>query len=63
MRQDDDDPEPQPPVKPAASECCESGCERCVFDVYADELELYRAAHAAWRARHPATGDDTGRGD
>lgn len=52
VRDDIADPEPQPPVKPGAAECCESGCERCVFDVYADALERYREAHAAWRARH-----------
>ena len=45
------DPEPQPPAKPAAAECCESGCERCVFDVYAEEMERYRAALAEWRER------------
>ena len=48
-----DDPKPQPPEKPGAAECCEAGCDRCVFDVYADELELYRVALARWQARHP----------
>ena len=48
-----DDPMPAPPVKPGAAECCESACERCVFDVYADELEAYRQALARWRTRHP----------
>ena len=50
------DPMPAPPIKPGASECCESACERCVFDVYADELDAYRQALARWRARHPDAG-------
>lgn len=48
-----DDPKPHPPQKPGAAECCEAGCDRCVFDVYADELEQYRVALARWQARHP----------
>ncbi|HET9485720.1 MAG TPA: oxidoreductase-like domain-containing protein [Xanthomonadales bacterium] len=48
-----DDPKPQPPQKPGAAECCEAGCDRCVFDVYADELEHYRVALARWQARQP----------
>ena len=47
------DPPPRPPVKPLPFDCCESGCERCVFDVYADELDHYVAAMAAWRERNP----------
>ncbi|NZA25632.1 oxidoreductase-like protein [Luteimonas sp. SJ-92] len=49
----DSDPRPQPPQKPLPTDCCESGCEICVYDLYADELALYREALAAWRARHP----------
>lgn len=47
------DPRPVPPVRPAPAECCEAGCDRCVFDVYAEELEAFRAALAAWLVRHP----------
>jgi hypothetical protein len=47
------DPPPVKPEKPLASDCCESGCDRCVFDVYAEALAHYEAALAAWRARHP----------
>ena len=47
------DPRPQPPEKPLPAECCESGCEVCVYDVYADQLEAYEAALKAWKARHP----------
>ena len=52
----DHDPKPQPPEKPLPAECCESGCEVCVYDVYADQLEAYEQALAAWKARHPDTG-------
>ena len=41
------DPKPQPPEKPLPAECCESGCEVCVYDVYADQLEAYAAAELA----------------
>ncbi|CAO2828073.1 unnamed protein product [Amaranthus hypochondriacus] len=32
---------PEPPEKPEAGDCCGSGCVRCVWDVYYDELETY----------------------
>jgi hypothetical protein len=34
---------PQPPREPAAEECCGKGCTPCVFDVYAETLERYKA--------------------
>jgi hypothetical protein len=49
--QPDDDPEPLPPREPDLDECCGSGCEPCVFDRYADALDRYEAARAAWQAR------------
>jgi hypothetical protein len=47
----DDDPKPQPPVRPAPEDCCHSGCTPCVFDLYDAELERYRAALDAWERR------------
>jgi hypothetical protein len=38
------------PEKPLPSDCCESGCERCVYDVYADELARYERRLAEWEA-------------
>ncbi|KAG2239297.1 hypothetical protein Bca4012_024046 [Brassica carinata] len=34
-------PLPEPPEKPEPGDCCGSGCVRCVWDVYYDELEEY----------------------
>ena len=48
-----DDPRPQPPEAPLPSDCCDSGCDPCVYDLHAEEMERYRALLAAWRARHP----------
>ena len=50
------DPRPVEPEAPLPSDCCDSGCEVCVYDVYADQLEAYEQALAAWRARHPEAG-------
>ncbi len=49
-----DDPAPLEPERPLPMECCDSGCETCVHDVYADEMQHYRKLLAAWKARHPA---------
>lgn len=46
------DPKPQPPVAPGPDDCCHSGCTWCVLDLYYEDLERYRAALAAWEARH-----------
>ncbi|WP_415822125.1 oxidoreductase-like domain-containing protein [Bordetella tumbae] len=50
-----DDPEPVPPTPPSPNECCQSGCIPCVYDMYNDEMETYREALRAWRARHPGS--------
>ncbi|MBS7457952.1 oxidoreductase-like protein [Coralloluteibacterium stylophorae] len=51
------DPRPEPPEQPLPSDCCESGCDPCIFDLHAEALAEYRAALAAWRARHPEAED------
>ncbi|MFO7858107.1 MAG: oxidoreductase-like domain-containing protein [Ectothiorhodospiraceae bacterium] len=45
-------PKPQPPDP---SECCNSGCEPCVFELYEDALERWEARveriRQRWRER------------
>jgi hypothetical protein len=50
------DPRPQPPVQPSLEDCCLSGCNPCVFDLYEQALERYELALAQWKARHPPQG-------
>lgn len=52
MTRQDRDPRPSPPEKPLPTDCCETGCEVCVFDRYADERAAYRAALKSWLRRH-----------
>ncbi|MFJ5383786.1 oxidoreductase-like domain-containing protein, partial [Cupriavidus sp. CER94] len=46
-----DDPKPLPPERPGDNECCQSGCDPCVFDFYNDEMDRYRQELKAWEAR------------
>ncbi len=48
-----EDPRPRPPEPPLPSDCCDSGCDVCVHDTYAEELQDYRERLARWLARHP----------
>lgn len=50
---DDDvfDPEPEAPPPPGDNECCDSGCERCVWTIHAEAVVAWREQHAAWLAR------------
>jgi hypothetical protein len=45
------DPRPTPPERPDDSECCRSGCDPCIFDLYQQALEEYREKLKAWEAR------------
>lgn len=47
-----DDSPPEPPAQPEPGDCCNGGCERCVYDLYDDALERYREALSAWQSRH-----------
>ncbi|OEL37203.1 hypothetical protein BAE44_0001777 [Dichanthelium oligosanthes] len=50
-------PVPQPPEKPLPGDCCGSGCVRCVWDIYFDELDAYDKALAAHAAVSAGSGD------
>lgn len=50
----EDDPRPLPPERPSNDDCCQSGCSPCIFDLYDEEVDRWRAALAAWEAREAA---------
>ena len=50
------DTKPQPPVEPALEDCCRSGCNPCVFDIYDEELARYEERLAQWEARQAQPG-------
>lgn len=57
MAKHDDDPRPTPPEPPSPSECCDSGCDPCVYDLHAEAVDKYRRKLRKWCKRHPeATG-------
>ena len=49
---------PRPPREPDLDDCCASGCEPCIFDVYQDRLERWEARCEAIRAAHRNGQDD-----
>ncbi|WP_050477844.1 oxidoreductase-like domain-containing protein [Herbaspirillum rhizosphaerae] len=51
----DHDPPPTPPIEPQLEDCCQSGCDPCIFDIYQDALERYRVALQEWQARREAS--------
>jgi hypothetical protein len=46
------DPKPTPPARPEPGDCCQGGCERCVFDLHEDAMERFREALRDWEARN-----------
>ena len=49
----DADPRPQPPEKPLPGDCCDGGCDCCVLETHAQQMDVYRERLAAWHRRHP----------
>lgn len=41
-------PPPVPPKPPVPGECCERGCEMCIWDYYHQAQSRYEAAYADW---------------
>jgi hypothetical protein len=53
------DRKPEPPLEPEAWECCQNGCDPCIYDRYWQALEIYEQALQAWQERHrSAISDD-----
>jgi hypothetical protein len=41
---------PEPPEEPLPLDCCERGCDRCVFIVYYEAIDAWRRdIEAAWK--------------
>jgi cytochrome-b5 reductase len=49
-------PLPPAPREPDLDECCGSGCDPCVFDLYDQRVERWRARCAAIQAENAAAG-------
>ncbi|KAL6220629.1 hypothetical protein ACLB2K_008385 [Fragaria x ananassa] len=47
---------PPPPEKPEPGDCCGSGCVRCVWDVYYDELDEYNKLYKTRSVRMGRSG-------
>jgi hypothetical protein len=54
----DDDPPPVLPIRPRLDDCCGRSCDPCVFDLYDEAVDRYRAALKAWQQRNPARAPD-----
>jgi hypothetical protein len=52
LPEDSADPRPVAPPEPEPWECCQSGCDPCVYDRYWEALERYERALTAWNSRH-----------
>ena len=46
-----DDPAPSPPPRPDPEDCCRSACNPCIFELYEEALERYRAELKMWQER------------
>ena len=54
------DPKPEKPSVPESWECCQSGCDPCVYDRYWEALTNYEIALQAWELRHAEAGSLVG---
>ncbi|HVL75957.1 MAG TPA: oxidoreductase-like domain-containing protein [Noviherbaspirillum sp.] len=50
------DPRPTPPERPLPGDCCGSGCARCVYVIYEEEMDAYREALQEWERRQLSRG-------
>lgn len=49
------DEKPVPPREPEPWECCQSGCDPCVYDRYWEAFARYEEQLAAWQERHQSS--------
>jgi hypothetical protein len=43
---------PEPPEEPLPENCCERGCDRCVFTVYYEAIDAWRRdIECGWREK------------
>lgn len=47
----EDDPPPVAPQPPQDGECCGSGCDPCVYDLYYEARDRHRIAMREWEER------------
>ena len=57
------DAKPQPPQEPEPWECCQNGCDPCVYDRYWEALTRYEEQLAAWQARNPTANEACSAGE
>ncbi|MEK6593207.1 MAG: oxidoreductase-like domain-containing protein [Pseudomonadota bacterium] len=43
---------PEPPREPEPWECCQSGCDPCVYDRYWEALDRHERALQVWQMRY-----------
>lgn len=53
-----DKPLPRPPREPDPADCCGSGCEPCIFEIYEERLERWRERCRAIREAEAEAGED-----
>ena len=46
------DAPPVAPIAPEPWECCQSGCDPCIYDRYWQAMERYETALRAWQERN-----------
>lgn len=47
------------PEKPLPTDCCGSGCQRCVYDIYVEQLKKYKAWKAQQEKEHSVSDQPT----
>ncbi len=50
-----EDLRPEPPREPEPNECCQSGCDPCIYDHYWEACARYEQALVNWQTRQPKT--------